>query len=55
MSVTFVLPELGENIESGTVTAVLVAVGDSATKDQPVTRGPLPNRTRTGYARMRGS
>ena len=36
MSVTFVLPELGENIESGTVTAVLVSVGDAVTKDQTV-------------------
>ena len=36
MSVTFVLPELGENIESGTVTAVLVSVGDTVTKDQTV-------------------
>ncbi|MCH7911159.1 MAG: hypothetical protein IIB38_16290, partial [Candidatus Hydrogenedentes bacterium] len=36
MSVTFVLPELGENIESGTVTAVLVSVGDAVKKDQTV-------------------
>lgn len=36
MATTFTLPELGENIESGTVTAVLVAVGESVQKDQPV-------------------
>lgn len=34
MATTFNLPELGENIESGTVTAVHVAVGDSVSKDQ---------------------
>lgn len=36
MATTFILPELGENIESGTVTAVLVKVGDSIDKDQAV-------------------
>lgn len=36
MAIAFTLPELGENIESGTVTAVLVAVGDTVEKDQPV-------------------
>ena len=36
MATTFTLPELGENIESGTITAVLVAVGDSVAKEQPV-------------------
>jgi len=30
------LPELGENVESGTVTEVLVSVGDEIEKDQPV-------------------
>ncbi|PCJ55401.1 MAG: branched-chain alpha-keto acid dehydrogenase subunit E2 [Candidatus Hydrogenedentota bacterium] len=30
------LPELGENIDSGKVTAILVAVGDSVTADQPI-------------------
>ena len=32
--VDFKVPELGENIESGTVAGILVAVGDSITKDQ---------------------
>ncbi|MCH7814592.1 MAG: hypothetical protein IID40_11300, partial [Planctomycetes bacterium] len=36
MATTFILPELGEDIDSGTVTRVLVAVGDSVSKDQPV-------------------
>lgn len=36
MAITFVLPELGENIESGTVTAVLVSVGDTVAQEQPV-------------------
>lgn len=36
MATTFTLPELGENIESGIITAVLVAVGDTIEKDQPV-------------------
>lgn len=36
MTTTFTLPELGENIESGTVTAVLVKVGDTIEKDQAV-------------------
>lgn len=34
MSVTFKLPELGENIESGTVAAVRVSVGDHVEKDE---------------------
>lgn len=36
MSTTFTLPELGENIESGTVTAVLVSEGDAVEQDQAV-------------------
>jgi pyruvate/2-oxoglutarate dehydrogenase complex dihydrolipoamide acyltransferase (E2) component len=32
----YALPELGEGIESGDVVQVLVAVGDSIEKDQPV-------------------
>ena len=36
MAIAFTLPELGENIESGIITAVLVAVGDTVEKDQPV-------------------
>ena len=32
----FKLPDLGENIESGEVINVLVAVGDSLAEDQPV-------------------
>lgn len=36
MTTTFTLPELGENIESGTVTAVLVKAGDTIEKDQAV-------------------
>ncbi len=36
MSTTFTLPELGENIESGTIISVLVSVGDAVEKDQPV-------------------
>jgi len=32
----FRLPELGENIESGDVVKILVSVGDTVTKDQPV-------------------
>lgn len=33
---TFVLPELGENVASGTVARVLVQVGDTITRDQGV-------------------
>ncbi len=36
MATEFKLPELGENIESGKVTSVMVAVGDAIEKDQPV-------------------
>ncbi|HOD50284.1 MAG TPA: 2-oxo acid dehydrogenase subunit E2 [Candidatus Hydrogenedentes bacterium] len=36
MATEFTLPELGENIESGKVTSVMVAVGDTIEKDQPV-------------------
>jgi pyruvate dehydrogenase E2 component (dihydrolipoamide acetyltransferase) len=36
MALEFKLPELGENIESGDVVNVLVAVGDSVTEGQPV-------------------
>ncbi|MFP6581185.1 MAG: 2-oxo acid dehydrogenase subunit E2 [Candidatus Hydrogenedentota bacterium] len=36
MATTFSLPELGENIDSGTVTAVLVKVGDTVAVDDPV-------------------
>lgn len=36
MAVEFRLPDLGENIESGDVVSVLVAVGDTITEDQPV-------------------
>ncbi len=36
MSVEFKLPDLGENIESGDVVSVLVAVGDTLAEDQPV-------------------
>jgi pyruvate dehydrogenase E2 component (dihydrolipoamide acetyltransferase) len=36
MPMEFKLPELGENIKSGTVTKVLVAPGDTVAKDQPV-------------------
>ncbi len=32
----FVLPELGENVQGGTVVSVLVAVGDTLTPNQPV-------------------
>lgn len=34
MAITFKLPELGENIEGGTVASVRVAVGDTVEKDQ---------------------
>ena len=34
--IEFTLPELGENIETGDVVRVLVAVGDSVAADQPV-------------------
>ncbi len=34
--VEFYLPDLGENIESGDVVSILVAVGDSVEEDQPV-------------------
>lgn len=34
MAITFKLPELGESIEGGTVSAIRVAVGDSVEKDQ---------------------
>src|SRR3989337_2025117 len=36
MAMEFRLPELGENIESGDVVKILVSVGDTVTKDQPV-------------------
>src|SRR5688500_7714769 len=36
MPTDFTLPELGENIAGGDVVRILVAVGDSVTKDQPV-------------------
>ncbi|HEY5654164.1 MAG TPA: 2-oxo acid dehydrogenase subunit E2 [Pontiella sp.] len=36
MALEFKLPELGENIESGDVVNVLVAVGDSVTEGQPI-------------------
>jgi pyruvate dehydrogenase E2 component (dihydrolipoamide acetyltransferase) len=36
MTLEFKLPDLGENIESGEVVAVLVAVGDTIEEDQPV-------------------
>ena len=36
MATDFTLPELGENITGGDVVRVLVSVGDSVTKDQPV-------------------
>lgn len=36
MTTQFKLPELGENVESGVVTSVLVSVGDTVDKDQPV-------------------
>jgi len=36
MATQFKLPELGENITSGTIVKVLVSVGDSVKKDQPV-------------------
>lgn len=36
MPVEFKLPELGENIEKGDVARVLVSVGDTISKDQPI-------------------
>ena len=36
MAVEFKLPDLGENVESGDVINVLVAVGDNLAEDQPV-------------------
>src|SRR4051812_875674 len=36
MPVEFKLPELGENVEKGDVVRVLVGVGDTVVKDQPV-------------------
>jgi pyruvate dehydrogenase E2 component (dihydrolipoyllysine-residue acetyltransferase) len=36
MVTEFKLPELGEDIESGDVTKILVSVGDTVTQDQPV-------------------
>ena len=36
MAVEFKLPDLGENIESGDIINVLVAVGDTLAEDQPV-------------------
>ena len=36
MAIEFKLPELGENIASGRVAAVLVKVGDQVEKDQPL-------------------
>jgi pyruvate dehydrogenase E2 component (dihydrolipoamide acetyltransferase) len=34
--IDFTLPELGENVASGDVLRVLVKVGDTVAKDQPV-------------------
>src|SRR5205085_8434346 len=36
MPTDFTLPELGENVTAGDVVRVLVAPGDTLTKDQPV-------------------
>ena len=36
MATEFKLPEVGEGIDAGTVVSILVAVGDSISKDQPV-------------------
>jgi len=36
MSKEFKLPELGENVESGTIVNVLVSEGDTVDKDQPI-------------------
>ncbi len=36
MATQFKLPELGENITSGTIVKVLVAVGDTVKKEQPI-------------------
>lgn len=36
MATSFKLPELGENVHSGTITSVLVKVGDSVSVDQPL-------------------
>lgn len=36
MTIEFKVPELGENVESGGVVNVMVAVGDSITVDQPI-------------------
>jgi len=36
MAIEFKLPELGENIKSGTIVKVLVKAGDALAKDQPV-------------------
>lgn len=36
MSTTFHLPELGENVESGTVTGILISAGDHVEKEQGV-------------------
>ena len=36
MAIEFKLPELGENIESGDVVKVLVSVGDTIERDQPI-------------------
>ena len=36
MPTEFTLPDLGENIESGDVVSVLVAIGDTLAEDQPV-------------------
>ena len=36
MPTEFTLPDLGENIESGDVVSVMVAIGDTLAEDQPV-------------------
>ena len=36
MSTECILPDLGENIDSGTVVDVLVSVGDTITLEQPI-------------------
>ena len=49
------LPELGENIETAEVTAVLVTVGDLIARDQPVIEVETPQCLFTGdYEGMLG-
>jgi pyruvate dehydrogenase E2 component (dihydrolipoamide acetyltransferase) len=47
----FKIPELGENVGAGDVTRVLVNVGDTITKEQPVLELETDKATRKSASR----